>query len=332
MEEPLMSGDAGGLHYEEAQIHYGKAEVSTYRTHAAPLSGIAAIPESAFVGRPNTLLAAEIDVQVLGDTFMAAYTEGDNRDVVATDTMKNFIHRQSLAFSGSTLEGWLHFLGAQFLATYPQMEGLRVSAVELPFEAARVPTDERTAASGDATAGFGLSQVLYHRRADDHAIAELELGRDGDRIGTRSLRSGREGLRLIKVSGSAFRSFARDEFTTLPERTDRPLFVHLDVGWRYADPAIATEPVIERYVASEQVADLAAAVFHQFVSLSIQHLVHEIGERMLTRWPQLSEVSFEAQNRLWDTAEVSTTDDRVRVYTDPRPPYGRIGLTVRRRG
>ena len=41
-----------------------------------------------------------------------------------------------------------------------------------------------------------------------------------------------------------------------------------------------------------------AAVFHQFVSLSIQHLVHEIGLRMLERWPQLDEVSFEATNRL----------------------------------
>jgi len=33
------------------------------------------------------------------------------------------------------------------------------------------------------------------------------------------------------------------------------------------------------------------------VSLSIQQLVHEIGGRMLTRWPQLAEVNFEAQNR-----------------------------------
>ncbi len=57
-----------------------------------------------------------------------------------------------------------------------------------------------------------------------------------------------------------------------------------------------------RYVASEQVGDLAATVFHEFVSLSIQHLVNEIGTRMLERWPQLEEVSFDTQNRLWDVA------------------------------
>jgi urate oxidase/2-oxo-4-hydroxy-4-carboxy-5-ureidoimidazoline decarboxylase len=83
-----------------------------------------------------------------------------------------------------------------------------------------------------------------------------------------------------------------------------------------------------RYVAGEQVADLAASVFHQFVSLSIQHLVHEIGSRMLERWPQLGEVSFEAQNRLWDL--VGEGDDgQLRTYADPRPPFGRIGLVMR---
>jgi urate oxidase len=77
------------------------------------------------------------------------------------------------------------------------------------------------------------------------------------------------------------------------------------------------------------VADLANAVFHEFVSLSIQHLVNEIGTRMLDRWPQLAEASFDAQNRLWDV--VGEADDgRVRTYADPRPPYGHIGLVLRR--
>jgi urate oxidase len=75
---------------------------------------------------------------------------------------------------------------------------------------------------------------------------------------------------------------------------------------------------------------VVATVFHRFVSLSIQHLVNEIGNAMLERWPQLSEVSFEAQNRLWDLSVTSESDERVKVYCDPRPPYGRIGLVLRR--
>jgi len=71
-------------------------------------------------------------------------------------------------------------------------------------------------------------------------------------------------------------------------------------------------------------------VFHEFVSLSIQHLVNEIGARMLDRWPQLAEVSFDTQNRLWDVGAESSEDPRVKTYADPRPPFGHIGLVLRR--
>ena len=70
--------------------------------------------------------------------------------------------------------------------------------------------------------------------------------------------------------------------------------------------------------------------FDDFNSRSIQHLVHEMGVRLLDQQPRIAEVSFEAQNRLWDTSAVSEEDERVKVYTDPRPPYGMIGLTLRR--
>ena len=42
----------------------------------------------------------------------------------------------------------------------------------------------------------------------------------------------------------------------------------------------------------------------------------------------MAEAGFEAQNRLWDTALVSDTDPACKVYCDPRPSWGRIGLTI----
>jgi urate oxidase / 2-oxo-4-hydroxy-4-carboxy-5-ureidoimidazoline decarboxylase len=306
------------------EISYGKADVATYRTYAVPLEAITPIPESTFSGRPNTLLAADIEVQVLGTAFLAAYTEGDNRLVVATDTMKNFIQRESLAFDGSTLEQWLLFIGRRFLDTYRHMERLRVKGVEIPFEPAIVPSD------GDE-GGFEASGVLFQRQHADRSNAELELMRGGDgAVRLTDLRAGRQDLQLMKVTGSSFADFARDEYTTLPERRDRPLYIHLDLGWRYLDPEIGAATDNSRYVAGEQVADLVGAVFHRFVSLSIQHLVNEIGMAMLERYPQLSEVTFEAQNRLWDLAVTSEQDERLKVYCDPRPPYGKIGLVLRR--
>ena len=304
------------------EIHYGKADVKVYRTHGMPLEGVRAIPESPFTGRDNVLMAAELEVVVHGEQFLEAYTQGDNRRVVATDTMKNFIHAASVECTAATMEGWLHQVGSRFLETYPHMERLTMNGRQLPFSAALVPS---------ADDGFELSDRLFERDRNDASTASLDMERDpsgGVRVTTHAC--GRAGLQLIKVTGSAFADFARDEHTTLPERRDRPLYIWTDIGWRYTDAADALGADPARYVDGQQVADLAGAVFHDFVSLSIQHLVHEIGGRMLEGWPQLAEVSFQATNRLWDTVIESESDPRVKSYCDPRPPFGRIGLVMRR--
>ncbi|MGH2479178.1 MAG: factor-independent urate hydroxylase, partial [Ktedonobacteraceae bacterium] len=121
------------------EISYGKMCIPLYRVYAAPLTGVAPIPESAFTGRENTLLAAEVDVEVSGGNFIAAYTHGDNRNIVATDSMKNFVLKHALTFEGSTLEEFLHLLGHAFLATYAQIERVRLTGRELAFTAASVP-------------------------------------------------------------------------------------------------------------------------------------------------------------------------------------------------
>ena len=169
------------------------------------------------------------------------------------------------------------------------------------------------------------SPKLLSPLEDDYGYVELEINRDG----LHSLRCGRRNLRLVKLTGSAFRDFARDAYTTLPDVTDRPLFIYLDVYWRYrrADDAIGDGPA---RVPSEAIRDSVIKTFDDFVSMSIQHLVHEMGQRLLTQFPALAEVSFEAQNRLWDTSRVSDADPTTRVFSDPKPAHGMIGLTLGR--
>jgi urate oxidase / 2-oxo-4-hydroxy-4-carboxy-5-ureidoimidazoline decarboxylase len=305
------------------EIQYGKAEVKVYRTYGTPLVGVTPVPESPFSGRDNTLMAAEIEIQVHGQRFLESYTEGDNRQVVATDTMKNLIHVASASSPAATLEGWLDHVGREFLDHYPHMERISMLGTELPYPAATIPAED-----GD---GFTASEVLFARDRNDRSTARLELELiEDDEVRMTDHACGRAGLQLIKITGSSFADFARDEHTTLPERPDRALFTWMDIGWRYTDSADSLGTAPARYVAGDQVADVAASVFHQFVSLSIQHLVHEIGVRVLERWPQLAEVSFEAQNRTWDPGISNSDDPKVKTYADPRPPIGRIGLVMRR--
>jgi urate oxidase len=266
---------------------------------------VAAIPESSFTGRRNLLLGGLLTIDVHGDNFWAAYTEGDNSQVVATDSMKNFAYELALEYGGSTAEGLCGFVAGRFLETYPQMQRLAVHFSELAYE----PHSDR---------------LLSYRPGDHHSVDLV-----ADPGGVVELESGRRDLRLIKLTGSAFTNFVRDEHTTLPERTDRPLHVYLDVFWRYADPAAACSGSGTGYVASEQVADHVRHTFDGFVSMSIQHLVHEMGKRLLDRFPQLESVRFEAQNRLWDIS-AEGPDGSTRVFSDPKPAHGKIGLTLRR--
>lgn len=303
-------------------ISYGKLRIPVYRVYAQPLAGINPIPESHFSGRANTLFALEVDVEVFGDNFLPAYTEGDNSNVVATDSMKNFVLRQSLAFSGATLEELLAFLGQRFLATYAQMQSLRLTARELPF----LPTPLPGAATSQE------SQVLFSRSHNDFAQASMTFARDAQgQAAITSHRCSRIDLELFKVTGSAFTHFVQDEYTTLPERQDRPLFIHLDVSWTYADVAALTASDHALYVPAEQVRDLIEVVFDGFVSESIQHLVYEFGSRLLERFPQLVSVTFEAQNRTRDLVVEAENQGKEKVYSDPFSAFGTIRLSFQAR-
>ena len=300
------------------RISYGKLEVPVHCVGVAPLRGLPEIPESPVRALDSGLLALDVSMEVLGQGFLAAYTEGDNRNVVATDTMKNVILRHALEHDGATPEGFLDALGRRFLGTYPEMEGLRLRATELPF--ARVAVG----------AGAERSDRLFALGGPDHGLAELELARSGGGIVLQAARSGVVGLRLLKTTGSAFTRFARDEATTLPERSDRPLLIRLDVHWRYADPADALAGDPSRYVAAAQVRDVIATVFHEFVSESIQHLVHEMGQRLLARFPVLAEVAFDAQNHTHDPVPGMDPGADRRAYTAPFPAWGLITLVLTR--
>ncbi len=72
-------------------------------------------------------------------------------------------------------------------------------------------------------------------------------------------------------------------------------------------------------------------VFHEFVSESIQHLVHEIGGRILARFPALEEVDMRAENHTFDPVPGSPeAGDGPRAYTAPFHAWGLITLALRR--
>ncbi len=264
--------------------YYGKGDVSVYRLNRAE----------------GSLFAANVMLLLYGDAFWPTYTTGDNASLVATDSMKNFIQRETLNFNGSGLEEYCRFLGQKFLATYPHTEGAQISAAEIPYGSV----------GGKAFAPAG----------PERAFARLEMRPDG----LVEARSGIDGFRLLRLGGSAFHGFIRDQYTTLPDLKDRPLHMWLDLAWSYAD----IDDAFSQGTVTAAVRRIVADVFNGFESGSIQQVIYQIGTRLLEEISTIAQVDLEANNRTWDAATEPGLD--AGVYTDARPPYGVLGLSLRR--
>jgi urate oxidase len=136
-------------------------------------------------------------------------------------------------------------------------------------------------------------------------------------------RSGIRGFRLLRLGGSAFHGFVRDQYTTLPDIKNRPLHMWLDVEWSYTSYEAAFEDGT-----AKNVRRIVHDVFAGFESGSIQEVIYQIGCRVLEQIPTIAEIDLEANNRTWDT--IVEQGDLMGVYTDARPPYGCLGLSLRR--
>ena len=276
--------------------YYGKADVIAYRLNRDGQTPPGALP----------VFGASVTLLIYGDSFWPTYTTGDNTGLIATDSMKNFIQRETLRFPGYDLESYCRFLASRFLETYPHVEGAQVTATAIPY--------------GPIMDG----RVAFAPGGPDAATARLELQRNGAELTTVELRSGIQGFRLLRLGGSAFHGFLRDQYTTLPDIRNRPLHMWLNLDWLYTEPAAG----YSEGAVTAQVRQIVHEIFHGFESGSIQQIIYQIGSAMLARIPSIAEVTLEGQNRTWDT--VVELGDTLGVYTDARPPYGCLGLTLRR--
>ena len=272
--------------------YYGKGDVLVYRLYRDGNGP----PDQ------NPVFGANVTILIYGEAFWPTYTTGDNTGLIATDSMKNFVQRETMNFTGGDLESYCRFLAEKFLAKYKQAEGAQITAERVPYDP------------------IGLQGVSFTSAGPERAFARLEMTRSG----VVEVRSGIRGFRLLRLGGSAFHGFVRDEYTTLPDIANRPLHMWLDLEWTYTQPDAAYSSGTTNAMIHALVAD----VFDAFTSGSIQEIIYQIGTTILADIPSIAEVSLEANNRTWDT--IAEKGDAIGVYTDARPPYGCLGLTLRR--
>jgi urate oxidase len=255
-------------------------------------------------GRHN-LIDLTLDIQLEG-AFDAVYTDGDNRSCIATDTMKNTVYAFARRYSIDHVEWFLIRLSDHFSAK-PAVSRVRIAVVEHPW-----------------------SRVSLAGRPQPHAFVQpggehwtALVDRDA---GTMRVCAGVANLVVMKTGGSGFASFARDEYTTLPETGDRILATSITATWQY-------RPEVVDFSARDRIRTALIEAFAAHDSRSLQHTLYAMGEAALAACADVTEITLSLPNRhhLLVDLQPFGLDNTNEVFVATDQPYGLIEATVTRR-
>lgn len=188
-----------------------------------------------------------VAIALEGD-FDSSYRDGDNSLVLPTDTMKNTVYALAEDPAVEQPENFAMLLARHFLDRLKHVRTVRIEACTHSWH---------------RQGAFSFTAGPPHRRT-----VKLEASRDKVKV-----ESGVAGYLMMKTTGSAFEGFLRDEYTTLPEASDRILATSLDATW-----------VHDGSVDWEQVMKLITETFAGHASKSVQHTLYAIGEAVLNRF------------------------------------------------
>lgn len=248
-----------------------------------------------------------VDILLEGD-FAAAHTDGDNRAVLPTDTMKNSVYALARRHSLQDIEDFGLELSAYFVETVPGLLEARVDLAERHWQRLQV--------------GGAAHPHTFTRDGDARRTATVRRRPDQARV-----TAGIEGLWMLKSTGSGFAGFFRDDYTTLAETEDRLLATVVSTSWDYDRELL---PFTETW------RGIRNTILETFAghdeSRSVQHTAYVIGEAVLEGHPEVAEVRLSLPNKhhlLVDLAPFGLDNpDEVFVATDE--PYGLIEVTVTR--
>ncbi|HYB93395.1 MAG TPA: urate oxidase [Vicinamibacterales bacterium] len=239
--------------------------------------------------------------------YDTSYTLGDNADVLPTDTMKNTVYALAARDGVGEPESFGQALGRHFIDRNPKLDRVIIDILDHGWH--RVAIGDRDHGS------------TFFRRGPEVRTAQVITDRRGAAI-----TAGVTDLVIAKTSRSAFFGFPRDEFTTLPETTDRLFVTSLTATWTYA------EQDVDFAVMFKSVRTTMLETFAQHDSLSVQHTLYAMGEAVLHTIDAVHSIRLEMPNRHHLPIDVSRfgLDNRNEVFVATEEPHGLIKATLSR--
>ncbi len=250
----------------------------------------------------------EVTVQIaLEGDFAEIHTVGDNSQCLPTDTMKNTVY--VLAYETPEIEEIESFglrLTNHFLANNSQVSRVIIKIAEHGWT--RMENAEPHPHS-------------FIKGSNERRTTKISATRESTTV-----ESGVVDLIVLKTTKSGFAGFIKDQYTTLPETTDRIFATSVKADWLYANPEAATGDIWR------DVRKTIIETFSEHDSLSVQHTLYAMGKAVLEKFAELVEISFSLPNIHYLPIDFSRfgleNDNRIFLPTDE--PHGLIEARLTR--
>ena len=243
--------------------------------------------------------------------FAPAHLEGNQRNVLPTDTQKNMAYAYAKEVGLDTIEGYGLALARHYVNDVPPVEGARIEIEEYPWE--RVQVD-----------GAGHDHTFV-RKGQEIRLCSVTVDGTGDDQRT-WVTGGFKDLVILKSTGSEFADFYVDPYTTLAPTHDRVMATSLVAKWRFTTTEVDWDAT---YAAIKAIMVATFATVH---SLALQQTLFEMGKAVLEAYDVVAEVRLSAPNKhhfLYDLERFGIENNGEVFHADDRP-YGLIQAAVTR--
>jgi urate oxidase len=251
----------------------------------------------------HEIVDLNVSSSLRGD-FDAAHVSGDQAAVLPTDTQKNTAFAYAKLHGVSSPEDYALALASRLLEAAPAAAAAEVRVEQYAWDR--------------------LGQHAFARRGGEVRTCEVTVSRSGA-----SVVSGLKDLVVLKSTGSEFKGFLVDEFTTLAETDDRILATSLVARWRHDSTDV------DWNASFDDVREVLLSTFATTYSRALQETLYLMGSAVVDTMPGIAEISFSAPNKHHFLVDFSgfevdglTNDGEVFIAADR--PYGLIECTVLR--
>ena len=252
---------------------------------------------------------------VLRGDFAGAHTHGDQANVLPTDSQKNTCFAYAKEKGVGEIEDYALSLARHFVNDIHSVTAARVEVEEYPWERIRVDGQPHPHA--------------FARASNEARTTAVTVTGPRDRAVWHRIVSGLDGLVVMKSTGSEFRGFLKDRYTTLAETDDRILATSLTARWRYQIAGAKPKSWDEAHAQIRQILLERFAGTH---SLALQQTLWEMGRAVLQARDDVAEIRLSAPNRHHFLADLAPfgLDNPGEVFFAADRPYGLIQATVQR--